>query len=182
METAAMSSDQTEAATNRATAERLMRSMRERDYGSMAGAFAADVVVNSPITASFQFHGRDATIALLRIVSEAMQDLEHHDLLGSDDVWTQRFRARVHGELIEGMDLMRFDEAGSIRELTVLVRPLPGLAALAAALGPPVGRRRGAPTSIVLRMLTAPLAAITRHGDRLVGWLLRGTWGSGRRP
>jgi len=74
---------------------------------------------------------------------------------------------------------MRFDDTAHLRELTVFVRPLPALAAFAAALAPAVGRRRGRLTSVVLRMLIEPLAAMTKYGDRLVGWLLRETWGVG---
>jgi len=180
METAQTSPEEIEAA-HRVAAERLMRAMRERDFGTLADLLSPDVVINSPITDSFRFHGRENAIAVLKIVRDAMHDLEHHDLLGSGDAWTQVFRVRVHGRQIEGIDLVRFGEEGTVREMTVFMRPLPGLAAFAAAVGPPVGRRRGALTAIVLRMLTGPLAAITRYGDRLVGWLLRETWDSGGR-
>jgi ketosteroid isomerase-like protein len=163
-------------AANRAVVQRLMKAMRERDYDGLAELLAHDVVIRSPITASFHFQGRDDAIALLKIVRETMAELEHEDLLGTEDVWVQRFRARVRGRMLEGMDLMRFDPAGTIRELTVFVRPLPGVTAFAAAVAPGVGGRRGRLTSIALRLLTGPLAAITYHGDRLVAWLLRGTW------
>ncbi|MDQ6807333.1 MAG: nuclear transport factor 2 family protein [Actinomycetota bacterium] len=168
-----------DAASNRAATSRLMQAMRERDYGTIAGVLAPDVVIHSPITDSFQLHGRDDALAVLKIVREAMEGLEHRELVGADDVWTQRFRARVRGRHVDGMDLLRFDEEGRVRELTVFIRPLPGLAAFAAALASGVGRRRGLLTTIALRLLIEPLAVITRHGDRLVGWLLRGTWGSG---
>jgi hypothetical protein len=176
METAETMPERNDQATNRAAAQRLMKGMRERDYETIADSLAPDVVINSPITDSFRFHGRDNAVALLRIVREAMNDLEHYELLGAEDVWTHRLRFRVRGRLLEGMDLMRFDETGHVRELTIFIRPLPGLAVLAAALAPGVGRRRGRLTSIALRLLIEPLAAVTRHGDRLVGWLLRGVW------
>jgi hypothetical protein len=178
METAETTRDQIQASTNRAAAQRMMRAMRERDYEDMAEVLASDVVINSPITDSLQFRGRDDVLAVLRIVREAMQDLEHHDLLGSGDTWTHRFRVLVGGRLIEGMDLLRFDESGAIREVTVFVRPLPGLAAFTAAIAPEVGRRRGTLTAVVLRLLTGPLVALTRLGDRLVAWLIRGAWGA----
>jgi hypothetical protein len=179
MGTAETMPQQADGASNRAATVRFMEAMRERDYATVADLLAPDVVVRSPITDSFQFHGRADALAVLTIVSEAMEELEHHDLVGDDTVWTQRFRARVRGRVLEGMDLLRFDEQGRVRELTVFVRPLPSLAAFAAAVAPGVGRRRGPLTVIALRLLIEPLAAITRQGDRLVGWLLRGTWGAG---
>lgn len=177
METAE-TTDRIDPVANRATAQRLMRAMRERDHTTIEELLAADVVLNSPITDSFYFHGRDNVVALLKIVGEVMEDLEHLELLGAEDVWTQHLRFRVRGRILDAMDLMRFDETGHVRELTVFIRPLPGLTLFAAALVPAVGRRRGRLTSVVLRLLIEPLAAMTRHGDRLVGSLLRGTWGS----
>jgi len=168
--------------TNRAAARRLMGAMRARDYVAMADVLAPDVVINSPITDSFRFRGRDDAITLLKIARDSMHDLEHLELLGAGEVWAQIFRVRVGGRLIEGTDLLRFDDEGHVRELTLFVRPLAGLAAMAAALVPAVGRRRGRPTSIVLRMLTAPLAVLTRYGDRLATRLLRGVWWSPGRP
>lgn len=179
MEIAETSRDQTATAANRATAQRLARAMRERDYATLEDTFAADVVLNSPITGGFRFCGREDVIALLRIVREAMHGLEHGELIGAGDVWTQRFSARVGGRAIDAIDLVRFDAAGNVREFTVFVRPLPGVAAFTAAVAPGVGRRRGRLTSIVLRLLTGPLAVITRQGDRFAAWLLRGTWGAG---
>jgi limonene-1,2-epoxide hydrolase len=162
---------------NRATAERLMKAMREQDYETMSEVFAPDVVINSPITASFQFHGREDAVALMKLVRAGMEDLEHHELLGSGDVWAQRFGARVRGQLLDGMDALRFDAAGQVCAMTVFVRPLPGLTAFAAAVVPVVARRRGLLSSIALRLLIGPLAVMTRHGDRLAAWLLRGSWG-----
>jgi hypothetical protein len=164
---------------NRAAVARLMGAMRERDYATIADVLAADAVIRSPITDSFQFRGRDDALAVLTIVAEAMEGIEHHELVGAGDVWSQRFTVRVRGRSLEGMDLLRFDGEGRVRELTVFIRPLPGLAVFAAALAPGVGRRAGRLATIVLRLLIEPLSAMTRHGDRLIGWLLRGTWGSG---
>jgi hypothetical protein len=166
-------------AANEASARRLMKAMRERDHATLADVLAPDVVINSPITDRFAFRGREDGVALLMLVLDTMEDLEHHELLGTGDVWTQRFRVRVRGRLLEGVDMLRFDEAGRVRELTVFVRPMPGLAAFAAAVAPRAGRRRSRLVALVLHLLTAPLAAITPHGDRLAAWLLRGAWWTG---
>jgi SnoaL-like domain len=179
MDTAETLPERADAAANRAATVRLTEAMRERDYATIADLLAPDVVIHSPITDSFQFRGRDDALAVLKIVSEAMDGLEHHELAGDEDVWTQRFSARVRGRPLDGMDLLRFDAAGRICELTVFIRPLPGLTAFAAGVAPGVGRRRGLLAVIVLRLLIDPLAVMTRYGDRLVGWLLRDTWGSG---
>jgi hypothetical protein len=180
MTTAETTPHRIDPAANRAAAERLMKAMREQDYGAIAEVLAVDVVIESPITATFRFSGREDAVAVLKIVRARMEDLEHHELVGAEDVWIQRFGVRVRGRILDGVDVLRFDEAGRVRSMTVFIRPLPGLAAFAAAVAPAVGLHRGRLTSIALRLLIAPLAAITHHGDRLAAWLLRDSWGIGR--
>ena len=50
-------------------------------------------------------------------------------------VATLIFRAEVQGRALDGLDLLTFDEDGLIAELEVMVRPMSGLNALAAAMG-----------------------------------------------
>jgi hypothetical protein len=169
--------NRTASAANRATVQRLNQAMREQDFETMAELFAEDVVLHSPITASFQFRGRADTVAVLKIVRASMADLQHQELLGADGVWSQRFSVHVRGRLLDGVDVLRFDESGHVRAMTVFIRPLPSLAAFAAAVAPAVARRRGRLASIALALMLGPLGAITRRGDRLAAWLLRGSWG-----
>jgi hypothetical protein len=61
---------------------------------------------------------------------------------------------------------MRLDDAGTVREFTAFFRPLPGVATLAAALGPSVAPTR--PRALVIRALASPLAAAIRLGERIV--------------
>ena len=55
------------------------------------------------------------------------------------------FSARVGEKEIQGIDLLRFDADGKIRDFTVLVRPLSATIALAEAMGPKVAHLKGAP-------------------------------------
>jgi hypothetical protein len=55
------------------------------------------------------------------------------------------FAARVDGKELQGIDLLRFDGEGKIRDFTVLVRPLSATIALAEAMGPKVAHLKGAP-------------------------------------
>jgi hypothetical protein len=61
-----------------------------------------------------------------------------------------------------------------VREFTVFFRPLPGLAALTAALAPPLAEKRGGKSrAAAARVLTAPLVSLTRVGDRVAARLVR---------
>jgi hypothetical protein len=107
---------------------------------------------------------------LLKAVREVYETLEYTAIFGAGDRWTQMFRATIRGQSLEGADVMRLDEAGRVTEFTVFFRPLPGLATLTAALGPAIAPTR--PRALALAMLSAPLAAATRLGERLVPRIL----------
>ena len=53
------------------------------------------------------------------------------------------FNARVGDKSVQGLDLLRTDDSGRITNLTVMIRPLSGLIALAEAMAPE-GRPPGA--------------------------------------
>lgn len=106
------------------------------DLGAMIDAFAEEAVLFSPV--SFRpFAGRKAIGGLLYVLMEVFADFRYTDELVADDGTTALvFRARVGDRDVEGVDLLRFDDGGHIRELTVMVRPLSALHALRDAVGP----------------------------------------------
>jgi hypothetical protein len=69
---------------------------------------------------------------------------------------------------------VELDADGRIAELTAFFRPMPGLAALAAALAPRVVvRRQGRLRATVARLAMAPIALLTRIGDVFIPWFAR---------
>jgi hypothetical protein len=52
-----------------------------------------------------------------------------------------RFRARVGDRELEGIDILIFDEAGLVREFTVMVRPYSGATALREAMAAKLAAR-----------------------------------------
>jgi hypothetical protein len=99
--------------------------------------FREDAVLHSPIT--FQpFEGKTAIRRLLSIILEVFEDFRYTDELDAADGMTKVlvFRTRVQGRDIEGIDMVRFDEAGMVRDLTVMVRPRSGLEKLLAEVQP----------------------------------------------
>lgn len=105
-----------------------------RDLDRLLSAFAEGATLNSPIT--FQpFEGRAAIRQLLEIILQVFEDFRYTDELDSaSDVKALIFRARIGTREIEGLDLIRFDEAGTIRDLTVMVRPRSAVEALREAV------------------------------------------------
>jgi hypothetical protein len=110
--------------------------VERKDVEAMTATFREDAVLNSPV--SFEpFRGRAAIGMLLRILMEVFEDFRYTDeLSGEDGTLALVFEASVAGRELQGLDLIRFDELGRLRELTVMVRPRSGLEALMSAVGP----------------------------------------------
>jgi hypothetical protein len=104
------------------------------DLDGMVDALAEDVVFHSPITFK-PFEGRESVGMLLGVVFRTFEDFRYTDELDSDNVKALVFQARVGDKQVEGLDLMRFDDAGKIADFTVMVRPLSAAMALADAVG-----------------------------------------------
>ena len=117
-----------------------MRAFREAvektDLDAAVALLAPDVVFTSPV--GFKpYAGKAITAAILRAVSEVFQDFRYvreiNDVNGRDHALV--FTARVGDREINGCDFIHLDENGLIDEFTVMVRPLSGAQALAAAMG-----------------------------------------------
>jgi hypothetical protein len=110
-----------------------------QDFDAALALFAEDATLDSPV-AFKPFAGKDAVGFVLRAVAETFEDFRYTDELGGDDgTHVLIFEARVGDKSVQGLDLIRTDSAGRIENLTVMVRPMSGLAALAEAMSAKVG-------------------------------------------
>jgi hypothetical protein len=109
-----------------------------RDIDAALALFAEDATIDSPV-AFKPFAGIDQVSVVLRAVSETFEDFHYTDEFAADGSHALIFRARVGDKSVEGLDLIRMDDSGQITNLTVMVRPMSGLIALAEAMGAKVG-------------------------------------------
>lgn len=108
------------------------------DIDALLATLAPDVVLHSPVTFA-PYAGKESVGALLRLVSEAFSGWRCvTEVHSPDGVVGFVFRTRVGDRELEGLDLLRLDADGLIAELTVMIRPLSSLIALAQAIGPKV--------------------------------------------
>ncbi|MDF6100371.1 nuclear transport factor 2 family protein [Gordonia sp. JH63] len=117
-----------------------MKQFREaveaRDEQAMRALLADDVVFTSPV-AFKPYPGKAITSAILRGVLRVFEDFRYireiNDADGHDSALV--FEAVVGGKKITGCDFIHVNDDGKIDDLMVMVRPLSGAQAVAAAMG-----------------------------------------------
>jgi hypothetical protein len=113
--------------------DRFRAAVEHEDVSALEAALAENVVFRSP--AVFRpYEGREAVLVLLSAVVPVLEGFRYTDQVETGDTAVLAFSARVGGRAVDGIDLLRFDAEGEVCELTVYVRPLSGLQALAEAM------------------------------------------------
>lgn len=136
------------------------------DVQAAGQCLAAGIEVISPLTAQFRFRGRDQAQDMLTAAFGVISDIRYHTEVGDDATRALFYRGRCGGEQLEEAQLLRFDPEGLIIELTLFGRPLPGVTAVMAAIGPALLRRQGRPAMAgAVAAATKPLAAMARLGE-----------------
>ncbi|MEV6901487.1 nuclear transport factor 2 family protein [Amycolatopsis sp. NPDC051372] len=119
-----------------------MKTFREavetKDFTAAIALFAEDAVFRSPAVHR-PYQGREQVAAILRAAFAVFEDFGYQRELKDDHGHALVFTARVGDREVEGCDFLRTNEAGQIDEFVVMVRPLSGLNALAAAMQKQLG-------------------------------------------
>jgi hypothetical protein len=108
------------------------------DIDAGLALFAKDATLDSPV-AFKPFVGIEQVSVVLRAVFETFEDFRYTDEFDSGGSHALIFEARVGDKSVQGLDLIRTDDSGQITNLTVMVRPMSGLIALAEAMAAKVG-------------------------------------------
>ncbi|MEV7069718.1 nuclear transport factor 2 family protein [Streptomyces sp. NPDC093990] len=117
-----------------------MRAFREAveagDLGAVEALLAEDVVFTSPVVFK-PYAGKAITAAILGAVVEVFEDFRYVSELSSEDGRDHAlvFSTRVGERALDGCDFIHLDDDGLIDRFMVMVRPLSGAQALAAAMG-----------------------------------------------
>ena len=109
--------------------------VEREDREALIAALAEDVRFRSPVVFR-TYEGRDLIGTILtEAAMKVFEDFRYVEQLEDGDVATLIFTARVGDRELDGLDMLRFDGDGRVAELTVMVRPLSGVNALAEAMG-----------------------------------------------
>jgi SnoaL-like protein len=110
--------------------EAFRRAVEARDVAAVTALLAPNVAFHSPVSHK-PYHGRDLVGFILAAVLTIFEDFEYVDALEHEEHSVLRFRAHIGDRQLEGVDLLELDDNGRIATLTVMVRPLSALQALA---------------------------------------------------
>jgi SnoaL-like domain len=112
---------------------RFRKAAEAKDFSAATELFAEDVTFRSPVVFK-QYEGRDAVLMLLGAVVQVFEDFRYVDQVEGPDSAVLMFETRVGDRELQGVDILRFDDAGKIAEMIVMVRPMSGVRALAEAM------------------------------------------------
>ncbi len=108
------------------------------DVAALGGQLAPDVVFHSPAVYR-PYEGRETVIALLGVVSQVFENFRYVNEWRDGSTTILCFVANVGDRELQGVDILEHDEAGLVREFTVMIRPFSGLQALSGAVAARVG-------------------------------------------
>jgi hypothetical protein len=110
------------------------------DPDVMASALAPDVRFWSPAVHK-PYEGRDIVMHVLGAAHHVLGGLTYTETVESDERTVLFFTARVGDREVEGIDALRFNETGQLRELVVMLRPHSALTAVMEAMAGQLGLR-----------------------------------------
>lgn len=113
--------------------DRFRAAAESKDFSAIDELFAEEVRFKSPVVFK-PYEGRDAVAMILGAVVQVFEDFRYTDQVEMGETATLAFSARVGDRELDGIDHLRFDSDGRVRELAVYVRPISGVNALAEAM------------------------------------------------
>ncbi len=138
------------------------------DIDSVAAVLTEDASFRSPITTRIRFEGRERVVELMTEVIAVLESMQVLLDIRHERLQILEIESRLAGYDMHLVQFVEHDEQDRVRRVTLFMRPLPGVANLAAHLGPRLVRRRWGP---VAAAIVAPLLHLTalllRLSDRL---------------
>ena len=104
------------------------------DADALSSLLAEDVRFSSP-TSHRQYVGRSTVLPMLLAARRALEDFRYVDEMAAGNRHVLEFAAHVGDRQLQGVDLVSFADDGRVTDLTVMIRPLSGLQAVAEAVG-----------------------------------------------
>ena len=121
--------------------------MKRKDLDAMLTHMAEDVSLKTPLVAE-PFHGKAAIRPVVEALLALVDNFDFVETMEGPQHVSEFFRVTVAGYQLDGVDYWLLNEAGLIREMTVLWRPLPAIVAVQNKLDDRATETRVAPSGI----------------------------------
>jgi len=145
-----------------------------RDPHAFAACYSAQGEFHSPVIGDAGvIRGRHAIAELMKVVFASTSESEFVSELRDGDRLALRLRTKFNGRPAQGVLWLDLDPDGQVRESWAFVRPLTGVVAVSAALGPGLARRESRALGVGARVGLMPLLAMARLVDRIGTLLIR---------
>jgi hypothetical protein len=147
--------------------------VESHDIDALAAVVADDVKLRSPITVRIPFEGRERVVELMTDIFALLESIRVVREVREGDLQVLEIESRLAGYDLHMVQLVEHDEAGRVRQVTLFMRPLPGVANLASHIGPRLVRRRFGPivaagVAVPMRIVALVLRLIDRLSPRFV--------------
>jgi len=109
------------------------KAMLTGDPEVLAASLAPDVSFWSPAVHK-PYEGHATVMRMLTAAHHVLRGLAYTETVESDERTVLFFTARVADRDVEGIDALRFDDEGRVRELVVMIRPHSALTAVMEAM------------------------------------------------
>jgi SnoaL-like domain len=108
------------------------------DHDAALETIADDVEFRSPAVHK-PYHGKEQVDGILRLVATVFEDFRYTEEWRDGSTVILFFEAHVGDRELQGVDILEEDDDGLIARFTVMIRPLSGLQAVAAAMSQRLG-------------------------------------------
>ena len=103
------------------------------DHEAALATIADDVVFRSPAVHK-PYHGKEQVAGILRLVATVFENFRYTAEWRDGATTILFFEANVGDRELQGIDILEANEHGLVERFTVMIRPLSGLQAVAAAM------------------------------------------------
>ena len=114
------------------------------DKAAILDALADDVVIHVAVHDA-PMQGRQIADFLFGVLAEELGEMTITDEIVEDDRAVVLFETSIRDRPAQGLNVVRLDASGAVRELTVFFRPLASLALIAEVVGARMAEQFGPP-------------------------------------
>jgi hypothetical protein len=109
------------------------KAIEVKDIDAVASLLSEDVVFKSPAVYR-PYQGRETVVALLGVVEQVFENFRYTNEWRDGSTTILCFEASVGDRDLQGIDILEDGPDGLVQSFTVMIRPLSGLQAVAAAV------------------------------------------------